>query len=318
MRRRFISEEELIRVVKLKQAGASWLRIQNETGIPRRLAKKAYEEWERAKSGEEIRKARTEIAAEEFRYHLEDLIAIAQALVSCLHVPGPMGEMGDADKVLHTLWKTDIRKEHRAFSGTAGEEQIMRENRMLFRSLQEHTREKVRWEALEEWKEALSDYAVCCGALRAESRRVVESILNQDRGFRGKLLATGKGEKHVEEMAEGVVEALWRAVLAGEPGEVNNFILTKSFIKGTVTVFFGKEASIISLRFDDGDFAEKVADVCRLAASNVSMGKKSSLLGDIKRAMDIMEKGVKELEEMLNDLVLRPVILRTRCELCPV
>ena len=39
MRRRYVSDEELTQVIKLKQNGASWLRIENETGIPRRTAK---------------------------------------------------------------------------------------------------------------------------------------------------------------------------------------------------------------------------------------------------------------------------------------
>jgi plasmid stability protein len=318
MRKRYVAEDQINHIVKLRQAGASWLRIQNETGIPRRTAKRVYQGWERTKSSEEIKRARTEVAAEEFRYHLEDLIALAQVFVGFLHNLMPVTNIDNADEILEMVWKQDIRKEHRTFSGIIEEEQIMRENKMLFRSLQDHTREKVRWQAFEEWKESLARYISHSRSLRAEARQVVENILNQNREVKSNLSATAKGIKSVENLSKGVVEAVCRAVLAGEVEEVEAFVRTRSFVEGTVDVFFGKAASQISLRFADVKLAEKVADVCRQAARNVSMGKKSYLLGDIKRDWDTMDRRAKELEEMLNDLVLRPVILRTRCDLCPV
>jgi plasmid stability protein len=318
VRKRYVADEEMNHILKLKQAGASWLRIQKETGIPRRTAKLAYEEWERTKSGEEIKRARTEVAAEEFRYHLEDLIALAQVFVRSLYIPMPMSKIDNADEILETLWKQDIRKEHRGSLGITEEGQIMRENKMLFRSLQDHTRGKVRWQAFEEWEEALARYISHCKSLRAEARQVLDNILNQHREFKSKLLAAGKGIKPAEDMARGVVEAVWRAFLAREVEEAAAFISTRSFGESIAEVSFGKGASSTSFRFADAKLAEEVADVCRQAARNVSVGKKSSLLGEIKGEMDTMDKRSKELEEMLNDLVLRPEILRTRCDLCPV
>lgn len=44
MRKRLLGPEELLRVRDLRQVGASWLRIQKETGIPRRVAQRSYEE----------------------------------------------------------------------------------------------------------------------------------------------------------------------------------------------------------------------------------------------------------------------------------
>ena len=317
MRKRYLADEEMNHILKLKQAGASWLRIQKETGIPRRTAKLAYEEWERTKSGEEIKRARTEVAAEEFRYHLEDLIALAQVFVRSLYIPMPMSKIDNTDEILGTLWKQDIRKEHRGSPGITEERQIIRENKMLFRSLQDHTRGKVRWQTFEEWKEALARYIGHCSSLQAEARQVLDNILNQHREFKSKLLTAGKGIKPAEYMTRGVVEAVWRAFLAREVEEAEAFISTRSFGEHAADVYFGKEASTTSLRLDDAKLAEEVADVCRQAARNVSM-KELPLLGEIKRDTDTLDKKGKELEEMLNDLVLRPEILRTRCDLCPV
>lgn len=43
-----VSEIELDKILKFKGEKASWLKIERETGIERRIAKRAYEEWNRA------------------------------------------------------------------------------------------------------------------------------------------------------------------------------------------------------------------------------------------------------------------------------
>ena len=63
MRKRYVSDDELNQIIKLKQAGASWLNIQNQTGVPRRSAGKSYEGWQRSQSIEELKAARVNVAA---------------------------------------------------------------------------------------------------------------------------------------------------------------------------------------------------------------------------------------------------------------
>ena len=50
MKKRLLADDEFNQVLKLKQAGASWLKIQREAGIPRRIAQRAYEDWQRNQS----------------------------------------------------------------------------------------------------------------------------------------------------------------------------------------------------------------------------------------------------------------------------
>ena len=72
MKKREFTDEEWALILKLKQSGASWLKIQDETGIPRRTIKRAYEEWESTKSYDELKQARIHVAGEEFRDHIDD------------------------------------------------------------------------------------------------------------------------------------------------------------------------------------------------------------------------------------------------------
>jgi len=61
MRKRYVSDEELNKIIRLKDSGASWLKIQDAIGVPRRTAKRAYEEYEQSKSFQELKAARQKI-----------------------------------------------------------------------------------------------------------------------------------------------------------------------------------------------------------------------------------------------------------------
>jgi NTP pyrophosphatase (non-canonical NTP hydrolase) len=317
MRKRPVTDQELDQVIKLRQAGASWLRIQRETGIPRRTAQRAHGEWERTRSSDELKRARTDVAAEEFRDHLNDLTALAQFLVNSLCIPMPMGEVDSVEQVLEPLWKREIRQERTQSFGEKEKRRTARRNKMLLRSLQDHTREKVRWQALEEWRQALASYIKHCKSLRSEGRKMLGDILGQRAELGGRIKAMTGGKEVLEDMVKGVVEAVWRGILAGRPVHDNVFMGTSRLSNAITEVSFGKGASRTSLQFTDGKLAEEVADVCRWAASNLCQGTKSDLLREIAVDIGTMEKRGGELEEMLDALVLRPMILRTRCDLCP-
>jgi hypothetical protein len=61
--------------------------------------------------------------------------------------------------------------------------------------------------------------------------------------------------------------------------------------------------------------AEEVAKACKWAAKNLYKGNTTLA---VAKQINIMQERIKELEEMLNSLRLRPLILGTQCELCPV
>jgi hypothetical protein len=316
VRRRYVSDEELEQVIKLKRGGASWLRIEKETGVPRRTAKRAYDEWESTKSSEELKRARMAIAEEEFRTHMEDLTSVARSLADSLHVPVPIYGIKSADGVFEELWKRDIREGRGEPVGDREKRRRVRQNRMLFEALREHTVEVVRWQALEEWKERYGRYMEHCVTLRSEARKVMADVLLQRAELKGRIDAMAEGREVVETMVTGLVEAIWRHIWAGEPCGEN--VSWGGGLRGSVDVSFGKEASLTILRQPDEDLARGIVDVCKIAIDNICKGKMSYLVGRIDEDMKVMEEVARELEESLDDLVLRPVILRTRCSLCPV
>ena len=213
MKKRELSPTELKKVVELRQLGAKWTEIEQETKVERRAAKRAYEEWERDKKMKEQEAARFRVAAEAFHEHLNDLIRLAEALINHLDTPRWLDDLGTSEQHLLNLFQTNILEADRQRQIRSTE----RLNLMIFKSLQDHTHEKVRWEALDEWKKAWDSCRSISNKLRPEAQEVVAAVLNEEND----VLETIKKqteEEHaaVKWMARTVLDAIWQTILDGK------------------------------------------------------------------------------------------------------
>jgi len=319
MKRKELSDSELDLVIKLRQGSASWLGIQNKTGIPRRVAKRVYENWEHSQSLEELKAARRDVAGEEFRKHLRCLTLLAECLLDCLCVPSSPNETRNADEFLGQLYLRDIYQEAET-GGTSwpgGEKEtrrIQRQNQMLFKSLQSHTRQEVHWEALEEWKQAWNACIKALNGLRTEASEVVENILNQKPNLKNKV-QKGSGKKDaVKRMMKGVLATIWSNTLVGNLDQGTAFARTILHGQGATEVTFGERDLTVGLIFTEKDLAEEVTGVCNWAAQNLCI---RDTVQRVANEVCTMQTRIDELEVMLDPLVLRPLLVRTRCDLCP-
>jgi len=319
MRRRDLSDEELSRVIRLRQIGTNWVKIQAETGINRRTAKRAYEKWERSQSLQELRDARKEVAVVEFRYHIESLKSLAVFLAINSSVPSSP-DMINAEQFFSQLWHQDILQR---FSYKDQPLQLkkwdtqfsFRENELLFQSLHDHIRgEEGRWGALERWKEARNNSAKVLDTLRGKSQVVVTNYLKLEETNLLRRITEGSGEsKPVEQMAETGLNAIWRDILEDKLGQnLVETVLTSDGSQSMVRVRY--ETFFL---FDDNTLAQKVTYICNLAVNNLEKGEKSDMVKLLQNEVRIIKKASEELREMLNPVKLIPMILRTRCSLCP-
>ena len=67
----------------------------------------------------------------------------------------------------------------------------------------------------------------------------------------------------------------------------------------------------------DKDLFEKIAVILGQVAEEFCAERKGDIIQTLIDDVSGVKKAIVELEEMLNPLVLRPLILRTRCDLCP-
>ena len=81
------------------------------------------------------------------------------------------------------------------------------------------------------------------------------------------------------------------------------------------SVIIGERDAIVILSFEDKELTKQVAEIVRQAATNLSRGDQvSKALSEVRS----MRNSIGKLEEELSPLRLLPVLLQTRCDLCPV
>jgi len=315
-----LSKDELDTVIKLKQAGASWLRIQKETGIPRQAARRAYDDLQRSQSMEQFQQVRISIATEEFHRHLNWLTRLAELLLDFLHVPTSPDESRDAEEVLHGLLLQDIRSEIEPSDRTSERterqtQRLIRDNSLLLKSLQGHTSKAVHWKVLEEWKQAWDRCLARLSEINQEASEIKNNILEQKPGLAKRIVKESGEENALEKIQKGILEAVWRAVLSDEPYTVPDLVQIGSYGGKYTSVIIGERDAIAILSFEDKKLTKQVAEIVRQAATNLSRGDQvSKALSEVRS----IRNSIGKLEEELSPLKLLPVLLQTRCDLCPV
>lgn len=310
MRKRYVSDDELNQVIKLKQSGASWMMIQNQTGVPRRSAQKAYEDWQRSQSIDELKAARVDVAAEEFRKHVDQLINLVESLASGLEVPKIPSLTMNAGEYLDSLWE----KTYREIQGynlsqtieNRERQRFIREYHMLLKSLEYHTREKVHWQLLERWKEAWNDCTDHLNSFENEVDTVASNIIDIDANLIKNISDRSQRETVAEMMAQAVLNEIWQNITDG----------TLDLENPDISISYELVDRSVPIHVEE-DLFEKIAPVLRQAAGTFCTERKEAIIQPLVGDVNRMDAVINALEEMLNPLVLRPLILRTRCDLCP-
>ncbi len=310
MRKVFISDENLNRIIQLRQSGNSWLKIQEQTDVRRRSAQKAYEDWQRNQSIEELKDARVHVAADIFRNHVDELIRIIDLLANVLDIPTVRNIKMHADEYLNFLWEKDY-KEKMNYAPTHIVDQrerkrFIRDYQILLKSLEYHTREKVHWKSLENWKAAWNkclDYA-------SPFNEEIDSLA-ADVSFNTLLLeALNIESNNNEEMlkiSDVVLDVIWGNIYDGTLDAENPKIeVGKDLVERLLPLHYEKEQ------------LETVAQLIIEIAGNFIRKRKKDIILPLMEKISELNEVIRPFEEELNPLVLRPLIIRTRCDICPV
>ncbi|MBA7659633.1 hypothetical protein ES703_67618 [subsurface metagenome] len=314
MRRRDVSPEELARIIRLRQGDTSWLQIQRDTGVSRRIAKRAYEEWGRSQAREELKTARKEVAAEEFRIHLNLMTEFEEDIIRTVCIQSMADDKRKAKDVLDVVWQRDRLHEVDfipAIDPTEkGRRRVRHQNQMLFESLQAHTYGEVRWQALDEWEQAWDMNREALIKLGEEANEL-PNILGPR--LTDRIVEGSRTKDPLKLMIEGVLHVVWKDGILAKPDQ--GFPVVEALQRGEFTdVTFGKRRLNLGLTFTKADLAEEVAKAGKRSAANLCKGETALAIAE---QVNVMEERIKELEEMLDPLRLRPLILSTQCKLCP-
>lgn len=325
-KRRDVSPEELNSIIGLQQTKTSWLQIQHKTGVPRQIAKRAYQNWERSRLHGELTQARIQVATNLLNEHLEQLVQLAQALVH--FVPDSIGllEDRDAETILNGLWtsyvpvRADTPLSALAFYPLSERSHrlIVRNHRVLLRSLQDHTRERMDWQIMDNWKESWNNCRRSMNELRSKAEDTVSNILRhpeQDVGARVMELEDGEGV--IKNMAAGVVEVLWRGMESNTLEMIIGLVRIKPTTAGTAVIRFGESGSLTTIELNDVRLAETVAHICQWATKNLYIEEEHGCIKQYRDNIRGIREAVEKLEEALNPFTLRSTIIKTKCDQCP-
>ncbi|MBA7669988.1 hypothetical protein ES703_78129 [subsurface metagenome] len=331
-RGKLVTEGEIEEMIRMRRQGYSIEAIAESTGRHRHTVRTHLEERHAHGLADD---ARREVMIQELRRHLDELSQFGASLVEHLTVPNSPHEIRDAVAVLYTLR-----------SG---------QNKVLFESFLEHTR-GVWWEALEDWEHAWDNCIWALGELRTGAGEVIENILRELRILNRTLNVTGietieitdpsnlakevsvgkdavqpKDEMKmdlldvlmasisrdkdaviaVKRITDGIVHLLWQHII--HPDEVFPLVEAVPRADGHIDITFGKDRFTNYLIVREQGQADKIMGICKSAAEKMRGDTTEAVVKEIVT----MQARIEEFREAMSPLRLRPLLLRSRCNLCP-
>ncbi|MBA7572016.1 hypothetical protein ES708_13790 [subsurface metagenome] len=212
-------------------------------------------------------------------------------------MPTSPKDAGDAEEVLTPLWGKDRQATHHS--------------KLLFASLHQHTGEGGWWVAFKEWQESWNTCKRAREEIRGEAYEMVRNLINQKAGLKEEVeKRSSKGRDVIGRIADDVLWTVWWAGTERPVEEVKFQIEGNRVIveTGRQTFYeFGERLSEVSLGPD-------MLEVCELLFETLYQ----SFIGKgISEMLDTMRGKIDKIGDSLDPSILRPQILRTRCELCP-
>jgi len=259
-----------------------------------------------------------QLLTDEQQKHLDGITQFAVSLRSHLTIPNSPTEDRDVAAVLDPLLPKDLPQGLDSYSQEAKrkQRQTERQNKMLFESLRQHTGGKGWWQAFEEWQQAWGTCVSALAEIGEEAPRVVEDFMNQKPGLKEEVEEkTGKKDV-LERIVDGVLEGAWGVARASNPEEELEFRNFRVRPEGQdLIIMAGTYYSTLRFKESDTARAQEVAAVYNLAVRNLYP---QYMVDEILGMLHRMDEKIEEIDDALDPFILRPLLVRTRCELCPV
>jgi len=322
VRRKYVSDQDTDTIIRLRKSGASWLKIESITQIPRRTAERVFDEWKKTRLAEELKSSRQQIATMAFNYHMQDLTNLARAVLDNMGDPS-FKDKRDGTSVLNHVFETDIRgrgqEETYPPTATPSTARIIRQNKLLFNSLKEHTKESVDFFTFDKWLAARNTWKTSMDKLYSEVAQVIRNNINQKSDAPEVIAKIKSDEALFDQMVTGAVETIYRAILDGKVAQIEQVkaYINKKPLPGGITILFGGNVSATDLVPESNELAEEILKICKLAVDILLTGKELDTVEVLADALHIMRDSRNELDDSLDELRLIPIILRSKCELCP-
>ncbi|MCJ7744321.1 MAG: hypothetical protein MUO99_07185 [Dehalococcoidales bacterium] len=348
-----ISEEQLKKIAGLHALGKSWSQIGKDTGIPRRSAKAAYERWSKGQLSDELKAVRVSVAKEQLKEHFDNLITFADYLVNNLTTPTSIEDKRPAETYLKRLFQKkiingDAAGEPIIWIKTPSPRELRRcqeQNKLLRDCLKTHTSGIVPLESLlNDWKHGWDSCIAHTGNLRELVNTKLGNYVKLDKDIyldiQRFIVNRSDATKYTERLAKEITRVLWEAILNYDygadaksvqsikpssffvekwAGQESNYRVLANIEYRVLVGVDGKQ--VLSLSGSNNDEVKKraaiVAKWCNNTIENVLKADMDDKLIPIKNDIIEIENAITALGRHLDNLKLKPILLRTRCEICP-
>ncbi|MBA7617646.1 hypothetical protein ES703_24962 [subsurface metagenome] len=310
-----VTDDQVRRMVELQRQGKSISFISRTVKCHRQTVEKYL-----AGRGSDILagEVKKQLLTDVQQKHLDDLTQFAISLRSHLTIPNLATEDRDVVEVLAPLLPKDLPQGLDSASRKARREQRQadRQNKMLFESLRQHAGGKGWWQAFEEWQQA---WATCIEGL-GEVKNVpemVEDLLNQQKANLKEEVEKVTGKEDVlERIVDVVIWAAWQVATASNPEEelkLRNFRVAPVAKQRRITTG-GYELRLIFSEPETA-LAQEVVAVCNNVLRELYP---RYMVDEILGMLHRMDEKIEVIDDALDPFILRPLLVSTRCELCPV
>jgi len=303
-----VTEDQVRQMVELDREGLSISAISRAVGCHRQTVKNYLIGRRERILADEVKR---QLLTDESQRHLNEVTEFALSFKSRVIRPDSLREDRDAASVFKLLLGNDLIQGLDSGSQQARREQrqLQRQSRMLLMSLREHTRDQGWWWAYEEWQEAWNTCRDAFRELRREADEVVEKRINSKSSLKEEVKRQISEEKGVmKRILEGVLWGVWWTGTTGKPVEFQTDENRIIAVCGDRTYDFAYRSSEVSLVAD-------MAEVLKLSYETLYQSFNDKGIPEMLRRM---EEKIEVIDDALDPFVLRPLLVRTRCELCPV
>ena len=348
MRRRVrLSEEQLLKVQELRASGSSWSAAEEDLGVNRQIIKREFEDWERLHGIRDLVTVRREVAAADFGRHLDELTTLgdelADALEAMLEARWVSTDRPLFDDVLdqdRPIERSGDATEYPTFAVSGDRSPSAGRRRRLHGRLR-HRRHAV-FEGLESHLRT-TNWSLMRGRLLKSRRDAALELVELER----RAHSNGDRPTHrsgiTRPLANQLLDMLWDALVELAACSEATLLLPSTpewkqmtrevwpFTRGTALARwlnnmiqvdahgdgFGidTDGRFVIPRLTNKDEAEQMVNDSQLQLESLLLSEPSRrLYARLQDALQVIEP----MTALLDEVRLRPLLLRTRCDLCAV
>ncbi len=306
-----VTDDQVRRMVELHRQGESISAISRDIGCHRQTVKHYLEGRRGDILADEIKK---QVLTDELQKHLDDLTQFAVSFKSCITIPSSP-EDTDTALIFKLLFNDELPQGFDFVSQKDRREQrqMGRRDRTLLMSLREHTRDQGWWRAYEEWQEAWNACRDALQELREEAYKLVQNLINEKTNLKQEIERQSSKERdEVRNIAGDMLKVVWWAGTGQKTVEEHNVRAEEDRL---VTVLNDGSRYFIGHRLSEVSLSQGMEEVCKFVFDTLWQSFSSKRIPEMLRRMDVK---IEVIDDALDPFILRPLLVRTRCKLCPV